>query len=66
MSTFRVVQVAGEPKPEWAVETQSGRLAPTIIPRRFGSAEEAQRWSDRLTEIQADGRPGRACHPKSF
>jgi hypothetical protein len=57
MNTFRIVQVAGEPAPEWSVEWTMVNTPPTLIPRRFSSALDAQRWVDRLIELQADGRP---------
>jgi hypothetical protein len=57
MHTFTVVQTAEEPSPEWAIEWAAHGAPPLLIPRRFGSAEEAQHWSDKLNELEADGRP---------
>jgi hypothetical protein len=54
MNTFKVVQTAANPAPEWAVEWTADRLAPRAIARRFSSAEAAQRWADRLNEVEAD------------
>ncbi len=51
MDTFNVVQVKPEPDPEWAVQWTEAGKSPHVVPRRFQSETDAQRWADRLRAI---------------
>ncbi len=47
---YKVVQLSGEPSPEWAIECHGQSGPPALIAHRFKSAENAHFW---ITALEA-------------